>query len=201
VLGSSLLQCSSPPLSLGNYTVEVSQNGQQFTRKGLLYSVRTPAYGHAVSPSHGPMQGFTVVTVTGSGFAEDQRFMCQFGGIEVETTLISSSILTCPTPPYKVGRVMLDLINNNAEALKMGLLFDFTEYEELPKLLSLVPSRGPVLGHSRRSALWSGTLSFRWCARAERSNGVGDTCGLHYTFSRTWQLSSFCDHQQDHAPF
>jgi hypothetical protein len=58
----------------------------------------------SVTPSTGPSSGWTPVTITGSGFASPA--VVRFGTLEAtEVAVVSSTTLTCLTPPHLAGAV------------------------------------------------------------------------------------------------
>ena len=68
-MSSSLVLCTADTASLGNMTVEVSNNGQDFSADGIefLAAPRLGLVGQVrMSPSTGPANGGTLVTLSGT---------------------------------------------------------------------------------------------------------------------------------------
>lgn len=99
------IECEVPPLLPGRTAVEIAPNGQQFSRSGQglvafdpphTYNVlprrgdargkqpvRVALFFFRISPTHGPTQGGTLVTVRGRDFAGGHDYKCRFGGVVV----------------------------------------------------------------------------------------------------------------------
>ena len=79
---STIVQCSIPSLSYaGIYTVELSFDGSTFTHYGNTLNVYTGAVlQRIVSPSSG-YGNTTLVTVTGTGFFNQNNLACKFGTV------------------------------------------------------------------------------------------------------------------------
>jgi len=100
-ISSSLLLCKMQMLS-GNYTLEVSNNGVDFTSSGSIISMLDFA-GQAMvplAPSHGPSKGGTEVTVKAAAWRPDELLECSFGN---DKTLAipqgASNMALCFSPP------------------------------------------------------------------------------------------------------
>lgn len=77
--------CSIPQMqhSIGDVTLSVSNNGQQFSVSRSTYTFYPQASVTSVSPSSGPLHGGTTVSVYGTGFVND-TLSCQFDDIAIE---------------------------------------------------------------------------------------------------------------------
>jgi hypothetical protein len=98
-----------------------------------------------ISPSSGPMDGGTVVTLTGSGFtgAEYVQFGEKYG---IVLNVIDDSHLTVITPASPPGSVSVSI--KNAQGVG-GSLEPATMYQydfPLPELASISPSSGTIAG-------------------------------------------------------
>lgn len=63
----------------------------------------------SVNPSSGPTSGWTPVTIAGSGFASPA--VVRFGTLEAtEVSVVSSTSITCQTPPHLAGAVDVQVI-------------------------------------------------------------------------------------------
>ena len=119
-------------LSEGVVSVEVSVNGVDFAAfDGAIRLIRAPEVT-SVGPSHGPASGGSTITLRGVGFADGTR--CSFGATEVPATLISSSEVTCLTPPASPsGSVVLTVLGRCVEpaARVSAVPFEFRDAVEL----------------------------------------------------------------------
>lgn len=184
---SNVVRCDAPAQTdPGAVNVAVSVDGgvtfggRDASSSDLLAEVHfrylAPSVVTGLSPRSGPDAGGTVVTVLGTGFSRDFRFVCKFQpqeidtGVEgataadaaIETTaaFMSSSELACIAPPV----VFSDELTHGAEVqvfvdFGSGILTGLptsaatgsgspTSFTYFPslQLSTLSPSRGPVSG-------------------------------------------------------
>jgi len=84
-------------MAMNNYSFIPEDKNLNFTPYGII----------SISPSSGPIQGYTNIVVKGSGFFESSIGRCRFGveGYYSETSIqfIDSTTLVCPSPnDYKL---------------------------------------------------------------------------------------------------
>ena len=147
-VGFEHLQCLSPRLelpathspevngSLIPHGVRVTVNGATedvaLGGPGFLYYVDDELRVERIYPRGGPVDGGTLVTVTGSGFAEldhGSGLACQFGDEPLApATLSSSSRLTCHSPPHAGATVVVRITNNGDREQTSRELVGFTYY-------------------------------------------------------------------------
>jgi IPT/TIG domain len=99
VLCSDLLACTAPQRRPGAVPLLISTNGQQYVRASSDYTYHVSVHVRAVEPAVGPARGGTVVTVTGSGFADSADLSCDVGERRAAAVYISSTALSCVVPP------------------------------------------------------------------------------------------------------
>lgn len=96
------ITCQSPLHAAGIYSLEVTQNGQDFTQSGRAFRFYHGSRVHSIYPVHGPgSQAGTGVKVNGDGFVNTTALCCRFGSVVVPATFIHSSEVHCPAPPVK----------------------------------------------------------------------------------------------------
>ena len=85
----NIMQCMSPSQEVGQTQLEVTDNGIDFTDSGhsFLYWPNTDVI--SVKPASGPVNGGTVVTITGSGIRDTVQ--CRFGTEIVDGVYIGGS--------------------------------------------------------------------------------------------------------------
>ena len=141
----STLTCVTPASSYGTKSVEVyNADGVVSTTLvgGFSYSGGTPAIS-AVSPITGPISGGTTITVLGSNFT--QGTIIQVGGINCVTTFISSSSLSCVTPPNSVGAKNVSVVPpDGSKSVTLGSAFTYGSLT--PILTAVSPNYGPLAG-------------------------------------------------------
>ena len=86
--GDGNLTCTSPemPTDTRDVSVEVTLNGQQYSRSAVRFAYYAPEAVVRLSPSSGLITGSTVVRVLGSGFRPFDVSLCHFGGAAVNAT-------------------------------------------------------------------------------------------------------------------
>ena len=76
----------------------------------MQFSYVEPLGVISISPSCGPVTGGTLVTVSGSNFAQSRRLLCRFGQALVDGSLLDASTVVCIAPSQLAnGTVSLDL--------------------------------------------------------------------------------------------
>ena len=91
-VSTSLVHCRLDPLAYaGNLTVEVSNNGQDFSAYGISHVVSGAGSWRQLSlqPSSGPLHGGTMVTISGGQWSDADYATCIFGDtLAVEGTVM-----------------------------------------------------------------------------------------------------------------
>ncbi|RHY06038.1 hypothetical protein DYB36_004569, partial [Aphanomyces astaci] len=117
-VSATSVQCLVPTLSGGNYNVEVSVNGQDFTNDSVQILVNDPVEIYTVQPPFGSTQGRTVVTVTTNSVLDTSvDLFCAFGdGLVSTLTVLNASTASCVAPPTAaVGTVPLSVVQSSVE--------------------------------------------------------------------------------------
>lgn len=96
---SSAVRCRAPPHIPADVVLEVSVDGTNFSTSGLTFRFHEDPSILSIDPTHGPVEGSTMVTVTGRQFRNSSAVTCRFGDVMVPTLYITSSQLMCWTPP------------------------------------------------------------------------------------------------------
>lgn len=137
----------------GVVTVEVTQNGQDYTDSGVTFEYASKAFITKFLPDHGPIYGGTQVMIIGENFRNTSSLACKFGDEETSivyaTRFITSSAIICISPPsFKSGAVFLDVSNDgggrSSAFSSSGMLFSYD-----PKLYisGVYPPLGPDVGN------------------------------------------------------
>jgi hypothetical protein len=116
VLSSTLLTCLSPAQPVGDYALELSNNGgQDLTTLRVMYSYYTPETVSEIDPTVGSVLGGTRVTVYGTFMRDiDLDLHCKWGASSpVRATIVSSVYAVCVSPAHAAGTVNLEVSNNN----------------------------------------------------------------------------------------
>jgi hypothetical protein len=149
IVNDSRLTIVTPPNPAGTVAVSVisAAGAGSSTGPSTRYQyegVSLPRVS-GVSPSSGPMDGGTVVTITGSGFNGTENV--RFGEIYAwDLKLTDDSHLTVTTPASSPGSVRISVKNSagdgNPADPPVMFLYDFPQ----PELTTISPSSGSIAG-------------------------------------------------------
>ena len=86
LVGTSNLTCTSPAAaSASGASVEVTLNGQQYSRSAVQFAYHEAEEVLGLSPSSGLLTGSTRVRVLGRGFQPFAESLCRFGSLNATT--------------------------------------------------------------------------------------------------------------------
>jgi hypothetical protein len=98
-----------------------------------------------LDPALGPVHGGTIVSVVGQNFANSASLSCRFGAASytVIARFLTSRTVECVSPAHPAGEVALQLSLNGQQFVSLGATYLF---HEVPIIVAIEPSRGPVEG-------------------------------------------------------
>jgi hypothetical protein len=129
-LSFSQLQCTTPVRVGGGATVSVSvsgDNGASFSSSSVQFAYYDAPTVSSVSPSSGPAQGGTVVTLTGTGFVvqDGRTVLCRFGALDaVAATVLSPTSMLCTALPG-ASVVTVEVSLNGRDYSTSGVTFAY----------------------------------------------------------------------------
>jgi hypothetical protein len=147
-LADSMILCKMSPSVVGNVSIEVSNNGVDFSADGVTFEARKMLYIEDVKPSAGYVVGGTTITVQLSQDIDmsQHQLSCRFGQEVAWALPVGDQIsrqVSCNVPAVsKSGRVSL-VVADGAVDLTAGVDF---YHALLPVVTDLFPMRGPVAG-------------------------------------------------------
>ena len=142
------VSCTSPSLIVATQVLRVTLNGQQYTL-GVRYESYFEPVAVVVSPSTGPIEGGTLVTVLGTGLALGSNYRCRFGTFEVAASPVSSSEANCVSPNVSAtGCFHFRVSLNGQQFTATNHTFGYYGAAQLGQS-SLSPSSGPSDGRTR----------------------------------------------------
>ena len=131
---------------LGDWQLQISQNGYDFSEESLTFEYRAPVQIHTVLPPKGPTNGGTPVYVTGDGFdsrAAALHYMsCSFSNVIVLAELVDQHTIRCWTRSAPPGLVSVEVTTNNVDYSSDGRLFEFA----VMRVYAAAPFSGPTAG-------------------------------------------------------
>ena len=147
-LSNTSLVCMSPTLpALGSYTVEISNNGQDFTSSGVGFTYTPEMTIAAPYPSAQLSSGNAAVTVSGSNFANTSNLLCSYGSFALPGRYLDSSHVLCLTPAMANlstnATLPLQLFFNEAQLVSSTLPYQAVA---VPFVLQLQPTCGRSSG-------------------------------------------------------
>lgn len=100
----------------------------------------------SITPSTGPVDGGTTVTLNGSNFLQDS--VVTLDGLEVPTTLVNNKQLRIVTPEWSnAATVMVNVINPDGQHAGGGITFTYQVPEPEPVTVTLInPDKGLTTG-------------------------------------------------------
>ena len=145
-VSTTQLLCALPKFpGPGVTTIEVSNNGVDFSPSSLALEVLAHPSLHSVSPSSGPAAGGSSCVVYGLNLpvGRASAVRCSFGSTLVPALVLTSTALRCVTPLLQAGDVSLQLSLGNQMSNAM-------EYMAYPAMIlrSIMPSKGPTSGQT-----------------------------------------------------
>lgn len=179
VVSASQLTVKAPPRgSAGAVSVVVRNPDDQSATlpNAFTYALAAAPALTGLTPSSGPSNGGTTVTITGSNFAVSPAPppTVSFGGTPAASvTVTSATELTAVSPGRAAGATTVSLANPDGQAATQTLAFTYTE-APAPTVTSLTPSSGPSSGGTTVTITGTGfgpgaTVSFGGTNAASRT--------------------------------
>jgi hypothetical protein len=114
---------------------------------------------HRIAPLKGSVVGNTQLVIYGSGFsarlARLGYIMCSVANTIVQSTLSSDgSSLRCRTPRGELGRVAVEVTQNQIDATSAGITFEYID----PCVSAVYPAAGPIFDNTLITIVGSGLL-------------------------------------------
>ncbi|MFT3711239.1 MAG: IPT/TIG domain-containing protein [Archangium sp.] len=136
------LTASGTP-GLGNVVV-TNTDSQSATLAGGFRYVAPPSIA-SVSPSHGPMQGGTPITISGMDFQPGTVTVVRLGGVPAFAATVTSAMTITAVTNANMAPGPVDIEITNADT-QVGTLAAAFTYDATPTMSSLSPSSGTTAG-------------------------------------------------------
>jgi hypothetical protein len=127
-VSSTQVICTSPGVGLfaGSVNVEVSNNNRTFTDNQVSFSIMPSPTVYLISPTFGPEDGNTLVTIKGANFLDVGRaFRCKFDESIVSAIFVSTIEATCLSPKHFVDTVSFSVTSNGQDYIQSGAKFKY----------------------------------------------------------------------------
>eukprot|EP01029_Cantina_marsupialis_P009699 TRINITY_DN2249_c0_g1_i2.p1 TRINITY_DN2249_c0_g1~~TRINITY_DN2249_c0_g1_i2.p1 ORF type:complete len:4493 (+),score=1584.60 TRINITY_DN2249_c0_g1_i2:343-13821(+) len=144
----------------GSVPVEITSNALDFTNDGILYEYHSEVVIESLSPNHGPINGGTIVTITGANFQPLNTAYCRFGdNIDPEFLVVTpvykyidEEHVQCIAPPVSNGRRIYVQVTLNVfseqNTMDWSESFISYTYDEPVDVVRVLPTSGPVTGNT-----------------------------------------------------
>eukprot|EP00966_Prymnesium_polylepis_P088051 2037343-Prymnesium_polylepis.2 len=137
--------CISPASPIGAASVEVSNNLQQFSDSGVVFTFLSSRLMQ-LTPAIGPVSGGTVVTVTLQRLPPMLNTQCSFGGATVEASFRLPTQLVCISPAPAMHGAVDFVVSSAGMGHEASIPF---QYHREIVFSGLVPLWGPRAGGSQ----------------------------------------------------
>ncbi|RHY92009.1 hypothetical protein DYB35_001665 [Aphanomyces astaci] len=130
-INSTLIQCESPPHSVGTIPLHVTWNGVDEAVDALPFQFVDDLEVSVLTPLHSLVTGQRPVFVKGLNFLNSSSLACRFGELMSPATFISPTLLVCIVPSRvgnlvdPVGLVSFDVTCNGVDFTSSGLQFEY----------------------------------------------------------------------------
>ena len=149
VISSTEMECVSPPSwEAREVPVEISLNNREWTNDGVLFYYYHPPFIYFIHPKIGPVQGGTVVTITGSNFEDTGYVMCKFGDKYSKGKYISQNELKCISPPVEKPATVNLYVAIRPDEFSSGVNTKY-RYYDTPVIQYIEPMCGPERGYTQ----------------------------------------------------
>jgi hypothetical protein len=149
-VSSTLLWCTTGDVSAATSSVttvrpvHVSFNGEDYVHTGFKFSFILPHTVTHLSPSHGPVQGSTAVSIYGTSFRQSQYIGCKFNEEAAPGRFVSSTEVVCTSPPQSAGAADVSVTLNGEDYVDVAAGYSLTFLYEVGMTVTAVE---PMLGH------------------------------------------------------
>ena len=140
-INNTALECTAPAALVGFVTVEVSNNGADFTSSGEAFEFIELQISSVV-PLLGPVGGGTTVVFEGRGLHAD-HFGARIGEHSIACEPRSATSVACVTPASRPGPHLMTLALSSADAFLPSLTFN---YVADARFENAYPVGGPTTG-------------------------------------------------------
>lgn len=153
VISSEVIECVSPSLAPGTYSLAITWNSQEFVESPSAFDVFEVVSVVSITPLQGPKSAQTEVRVFGSGFKAASELVCRFGAIITPAFIISRREISCMIPMIEPSAKRWGSATVAVEVNLDGTIFygsavaEFSFYDP-PVAQRVFPSAGSVRGHA-----------------------------------------------------
>ncbi|RHY28711.1 hypothetical protein DYB32_005759 [Aphanomyces invadans] len=130
-VNSTLIQCESPPHTVGTVPLQVTWNGLDEAVASLAFRFVADMEVRVIQPLQSLVTGQRPVFVKGLNFMNTSALGCRFGDVMSPATFVSSTLLVCIVPSRvgdvvdPVGLVSFEVTSNGVDYTASGVQFEY----------------------------------------------------------------------------
>lgn len=143
-ISTSIVTCASPLHAPGIVTVKVGFENLISEYSSAVFTFKPALLIPRIFPSSGASKGGSVVTMYGANLSLETELHCDFEGFHVPAVVVNQSAAQCVTPVHEPGMSNFSILVRE----EVVATFEF-KFIDLPRVFSVIPSRGPVNGGTR----------------------------------------------------
>ncbi|CAN0054030.1 unnamed protein product, partial [Heterosigma akashiwo] len=141
---------------VGNVTVEISNNGKDFSSDKMTLAFVPPPTVSSVFPKYGPTSGGVQIQVVGTNFIDlGGTIFCMFNDSLVNATTLDPTTVSCFTPPHSSGESTVRVCSSDGICSKASEGSRYT-YSTAVVVTSSTPLSGSAKGSTLVSVFGSG---------------------------------------------
>jgi hypothetical protein len=157
-INSEMLLCRSPRHTPQILQVEVTNNGQDFSKNEARF-LYDDVQVNSISPISGPIAGGTQIRIRTVNLLQTSTLSCMVGSTKMQMQRASALEAWCVTPPTLVeGYVEISVSTNEQEYFTAGVRFN---YQAAIRVSGVAPSFGGVQGNTKVMVMGSGFIDSR----------------------------------------
>jgi IPT/TIG domain len=156
IIDSTEIKCTTPPGDAGPVNISIIGKARKTGLKADGYTYQDPPVVSSVSPTVGFASGGLLITITGTGFIdnEEEPISVKIGGAPcLNINLVDSTTIECTTPVRSAGLKSIIITNFDGQSATLANSFTFNA---APKVTSITPSGGALAGGTSVTIVGSG---------------------------------------------
>lgn len=143
-ISTSSITCASPLHAPGTVSVKVGFEYLRSENSFAVYTFKPAIRIPKIFPSSGGSIGGSVVTFYGTDLSLELELHCDFAGVKVPVVVLNHSAAQCVTPVHDPGMSNISILAHE----EVVATFEY-RFLDLPRVVAVIPSRGPVNGGTR----------------------------------------------------
>ena len=173
IVSDTSITATSPAGTAGTVDITVTnETGTSSTSSADHFTYDATPSVTGITPVAGPIAGGTVVTITGTGFADASG--ASFAGNAASYTIVSDTSITATTPAHAAGVVDVTVTNETGTS-STGSSDHFT-YDATPSVTGITPVAGPIAGGTVVTITGTGFVVGSSTAKFGTSSGTSVSC-------------------------